>query len=120
MEALTVTADGVSMSCAFPFPPDDSSGPCASSDLSVFVQPTETCATISSDAAIINVCDALPGQFTEVILVKGTPQSVHVQQAVGSMVVLDKSVMPSYQANQPNGPGCPPTCEQGGVQWTIP
>jgi hypothetical protein len=73
-----------------------------------------------SDAATREQCDALPGQFTELMLLKGTPQSVRVQQSVGGMVIMDKSVTPSYKMNEPNGLGCPPVCEQAAVQWTIP
>ena len=35
-------------------------------------------------------------------------------------MILDQTVSPTYQTNQPNGPGCGPTCHQAGADWTIP
>ena len=122
MHTLTVVADGVTASCTFPFPPDfsNNSGGKCSGNLSVVVQAAETCQSGAGDGAITEQCDSLPGQFTELIVLKGTPASVQVQQATGGSLILDESVMPSYLTNEPNGPGCPPTCEQATAQWTLP
>jgi hypothetical protein len=121
-QTLNVVADGVSMSCTFVFPPDlsNNSGGQCSGALSVVVQPARTCTTGSGDGAVTEKCDALSGQFVELILFRGTPQSVQVQQTAGGTIIMDESVTPSYQTNEPNGPGCSPVCEQAAVQWTIP
>jgi hypothetical protein len=45
---------------------------------------------------------------------------VQVQQLVGGAVILDETVSPTYQTDEPNGPGCGPICHQAGAEWTIP
>jgi hypothetical protein len=44
---------------------------------------------------------------------------LHVQQLAGDVVVLDQTVSPTYQINQPNGPQCDPTCHQASFEWTA-
>lgn len=122
---VDVTADGTMLSCTFTFPPETLSGggtvgaQCPIG-LTVDVQPSTICTTVQTDAAKIERCDPVPGQFTELITVSGTPVSVRVQQSVGGTVILDQSATPAYESNQPNGPGCAPICHQAAVEWTIP
>ena len=125
MHSVDVTAEGTMLSCTFAFPPVNLAGggtvgaQCPIG-LTVDIQPTTVCTTTDTDAAAIERCDAVPGQFTEVIAVLGTPSSVHVQQSVGGTQILDQSATPTYQSNQPNGPGCAPICQQASAAWTIP
>jgi len=104
MHTVQVTADGVVASCAFQFPPDVGLGVPCSSAFGLTIVPDQTIA----------------GRFTERITFSGTPSLVEVQQLVGGTVIFDQTVSPTYQMNQPNGPGCGPICEQANVLWTIP
>ena len=65
-------------------------------------------------------CQPIDGKFTEAITIDGTPSEIEVQQTVTGTVIFDQTVAPTYQTNQPNGPGCAPTCRQAGAAWTIP
>lgn len=124
-QIITVTADGVVSSCSFEFPPptvpgDGGAGSPCSSGLMASVQSAANCTTSEADGALTERCVSIPGEFKELIQVFGTPVSVRVQQSVaGGAVILDESVMPTYQVFQPNGPGCDPTCHQAGLAWTI-
>jgi hypothetical protein len=124
IHTVAVTADGVTLSCSFAFPPETLAGggtvgPQCPIGLTVDVQPTTVCTTIYTDAATIERCDPVPGQFTELIAMMGTPAAIRVRQSVGGTVILDQSATPTYQSNQPNGPGCDPICHQAGAEWTI-
>ncbi len=101
---LTVTIDGAATSCSFNLPElaNPVNDPCAAGfSLSVPGQPTD-------------------GKFTETIRVLGTPSSIEVHQTLDGTVVLDQTLSPTYQTNQPNGPGCAPICHQASAAWTIP
>jgi hypothetical protein len=101
---LTVTIDGAVSSCSFNLPELASpvNDPCSVGfSLNVPGQPTD-------------------GKFTETIGVLGTPSSIEVHQTLDGTVVLDQTISPTYQTNQPNGPGCGPICRQATAAWTIP
>ncbi len=101
---LTVTIDGAATSCSFHLPelPNLINDPCAAGfGLNVPGQPTD-------------------GKFTETMTIHGTPSSIEVHQTLDGTVILDQTVSPTYQTNQPNGPGCAPICHQAGAEWTIP
>lgn len=101
---LTVTIDGAATSCSFHLPElaNPVNDPCAAGfSLNVPGQPTD-------------------GKFTETIRVLGTPSSIEVQQTLDGTVVLDQTLSPTYQTNQPNGPGCAPICHRATAAWTIP
>ena len=117
---VDVVADGAAMSCTFSFPPADSSSAQCSGGLTLFVQPATVCTTTQTPTYSSQQCQPIDGKFTESIWVSGTPGVVQVRQLVGGTVVLDQTVSPAYQTNQPNGPGCAPICHQGGAEWTIP
>jgi hypothetical protein len=105
MHVLTVTFDGAATSCPFNLPPrtDPVNDPCAAA-FSLMVPGTST-----------------DGKFTEKIVVPGAPTSIEVRQTLDGTVVLDQTISPAYQTNQPNGPGCGPTCHQASAAaWTIP
>lgn len=118
---VNVTADGASSSCSFNFPPNagDPPGAMCSAGVTLVVQSVSGCQTVATDATLGERCDAAVGQYNELILVKGTPQSIRIQQTSNGTILLDKTATPSYHVNQPNGPNCPPSCQQAAVQWTI-
>ena len=120
---VNVVADGAATLCTFTFPPAASNGGLAaqcSTGLTVFVQPATVCTTTRSGTVTSQQCQPIDGKFTESIWVSGTPTVVQVQQLVGGTVILDQTISPTYQTNEPNGPGCGPTCHQAGAAWTIP
>ena len=84
------------------------------------VDPAQMCATTQSPTVAWQQCQPIEGMFVEKIAVLGTPSSIEVQQTVGGTVIFDQTVAPTYQTNQPNGPGCGPTCHQATAVWTIP
>ena len=101
---LTVTFDGAATFCPFNLPPstDPVNDPC-------------------SAAFSLTVPDAsTDGKFTEKIVLHGAPTSIEVRQTLDGTVVLDQTISPTYETNQPNGPGCGPICHQASAAWTIP
>jgi hypothetical protein len=51
--------------------------------------------------------------------VTGKPAQVLVRLSVDGAVVLDRTETPGYLSNEPNGPGCDPTCQQASAQWMF-
>jgi hypothetical protein len=119
---VTVTVDGAAGSCTFQIPPTAglTNDPCTAPGFSITIGPAETCTTTQSATATSQQCQPIDGLFVERIAVNGTPKSIEVQQTVAGTVIFDQTVAPTYQTNQPNGPGCAPTCHQAGAEWTIP
>lgn len=48
-----------------------------------------------------------------------TPEEVEVVVRIEQQSLTER-VRPTYEKVQPNGPGCPPVCEQAVVEITIP
>jgi hypothetical protein len=122
---IDVTADGVTLSCTFTFPAQklpngfDASPQCPPG-LTVRVGPATMCTPLPPAAGVSGLrCEPILGQTQETITVPGTPVQVRVRQTVDGAVVLDQSVTPVYATNQPNGPGCEPTCHQAGAEWSL-
>jgi hypothetical protein len=120
---VNVTADGKEMSCTFssPAPAAVLGGivvPCPSG-VTLSLEPLEDCPP-PNDAGNAGACQIVDGKFTETITIAGTPGMVHVQQLVGGSAVLDQTVTPAYQTDEPNGSGCGPICHVAYVMWTIP
>ncbi len=118
---VNITADADVSSCTFEFPPDPAgaAGAVCSGMATLVVQSVSSCQTTATDATLGERCDAAPGQYSELIVVKGKPQSIRIQQTANGAVVFDHTATPSYHENQPNGPDCPPSCQQAAKQWTI-
>jgi hypothetical protein len=58
------------------------------------------------------------GYFTERIIILGAPKSVDITLMTGATVVAQTTIAPTYEVNQPNGPGCDPVCKQAAATWT--
>jgi len=120
---IKVTADGTEMSCSFPFPPtnvpDGHFAPQCTSGLTFYMSQAQVCTTTTTGTVVSSDCQPVSGKFEERLTIPGTPRMLHVQQLAGDVVVLDQTVAPTYQINQPNGPQCEPTCHQASVAWTI-
>jgi len=54
-----------------------------------------------------------------VLFVGFTPEEVEIVVRSGQQG-LTRLVEPTYEKVQPNGPGCPPTCEQATVEINMP
>jgi hypothetical protein len=119
---VTVTIDGAAGSCTFQIPPSAelTNDPCSGSGFSMTIGPAEACTTTQSPTVSSQQCQPIDGMFVERLAVAGTPRVIEVQQTVAGAVIFDQTITPTYQTNQPNGPGCGPTCHQGGADWTIP
>jgi hypothetical protein len=121
---VNVMADGALMTCTFPFPttnPALLSGAVAqcSSGLMLVVRPAMDCTTTYTEAGSSDQCQTTDGKWTESMTITGMPSVVHLQQLVGGTVILDQTISPRYQTNQPNQ-GCGPICHQASAAWTIP
>jgi hypothetical protein len=118
---FTMTIDGAASSCTFQLPPSGNlvNDPC-STGFGLSVGPAQTCTTTQTDAVSSQQCQPIDGVFVEKIIVNGSPNSMKVQQTVGGTVIFEQTISPTYQTNQPNGPGCGPTCHQASAAWTIP
>lgn len=124
MHQIDVTVDGAALSCTFTFPLPSVGGggtqsPSCTTGLTVDVFPATTCTSHDADGASTLSCDPIPGQFVETITVAGKPVQVTVRQSVDGTNLLDETVTASYQTNQPNGPECPPFCQQAVESWTL-
>jgi len=128
-QTIQVTADGTDMVCTFAFPPADLQPGSAivtqcATGLTLTVSQAQDCTMTQTQTQTVTMtssqCQPIAGQFTERLTLTSTPSTVHVQQRVGDAVILDQTVSPTYQVNQPNGPACGPTCHQASVAWTIP
>ena len=122
-ETITVTADGVIMTCTFDVSPDagnygEATQPQCSSGLTVNVDVGSAC-TLHPDAAFEVTCLQALGAVTEEITVTGAPKEVRIQQVVGGTVLFDQTVQPTYQTVQPNGPGCAPICHQANTPLVL-
>lgn len=122
---IDVTADGAMSSCTFTFPLETAPGgglvgPQCSPGLIGFVGPAQQCTPFTTGDAKGLRCVPLPDQVQESIQIVGTPSMVAVEQSVGGVVILQRSATPAYADNQPNGPGCEPTCRQATAEWSIP
>src|SRR5215831_2991282 len=115
---LDVTADGADLSCMFTIPPTGSAmAPTCTTGLSLYIASAQPCPP--ADAAG-GTCLSIDRLLEETITVAGTPSTVRVRQLVGGTAILDQTVSPAYQVNQPNGPGCGPICQQGRADWSLP
>jgi hypothetical protein len=123
---LDVTADGATLSCAFmvpvpKLPGGGDAGPQCAPGVTLVVGPAARCATVQlPGGAVGEQCTPIAGASSESITVAGTPAQVTLRQTVAGAVILDRSVAPSYQVSQPNGPGCDPLCQQAAAQWVLP
>lgn len=83
---------------------------------------TDTCA-ITIGAMVDSTCNALinlqsmPNQID--ILFGGTPMSVGVVVSLDGMEIHNETYTPMYMEVQPNGPGCPPICQEAGAVVTL-
>lgn len=124
---VTVEADGAIFSCTFSLSGQNSSDGGISAvqcqdgaNLGVLVMSATTCMTGASDGAMGRACKPIPGKLTEYITIRGTPHSVRVKQSAAGTLLFEDTTTPTYQAQQPNGPGCGPICQYGGVTVTLP
>ena len=120
-------ADGVMFSCIFSFPAQTSSVggipdvQCQDgANFAVLVTSATACTTVASDGAVVQHCEPIPGKVTEYITIRGTPHSVLVKQSAAGTLLFEQMASPTYQPQQPNGPGCGPICRYGGVTVTLP
>ena len=113
---LSVTADDATMTCTFAFPPP---APDAGTYGMGIHCPTGLVVSLLPVRACSN-CLPTDGQFTEEILIAGTPSSVHLQQVVGGSTILDQTLAASYKTVAPNGESCGPICHEGTAALSIP
>jgi hypothetical protein len=119
MQAVTVTADGVTTSCSFTLPLAANSAPSCPSPLQIAVQPMMKCTNTGTAQYPVQTCTPVPGTGTEQITLMGKPATVRLTQTSDGTTWLDQTVTPAYTTTQPNGPDCPPTCSQATVMLTL-
>jgi hypothetical protein len=121
MHVLELTADGTTSTCSYTITADPGSQamPACARPISIFIMQASSCTTGQGGATTSTQCTPLPGMFWEAIRLEGHPASVHATLTVDGTVRLDGDATPTYATTQPNGPGCPPTCEQATVSWGL-
>ena len=102
MHRVELLVDGVTMMCTFtiPLPGGGTGQPTCPAGMNVLITP-------AADAQV------------EIITISGAPGQVHAWQYVDDVAILDAAVAPTYHDNQPNGPGCDPTCRQASASWSL-
>jgi hypothetical protein len=121
---VEVTADGVALSCTFQvplamLPSGGTVGPACASGLEVGIRPATTCTEAAMGSIKSLTCAPIAGRFFEDITVAGTPAQLQVRVSVDDAVLLERAETPGYVSNEPNGPGCEPTCQQASAEWTL-
>ena len=53
------------------------------------------------------------------IRIASKPQSVTVKIERDGQTIVDHTLAPTYQRSQPNGPGCPPVCDNAHAQISV-
>lgn len=106
--------DGRAVAC--PAPAKGESAAC-DTGVSIASRELQDCTqTISGDQAR-ETCVGT-GYFTERIIILGAPKSVGISLMTGATVAAQTTLTPTYEVNQPNGPGCDPVCKQAAATWT--
>jgi len=123
--ALEVTFDDARYSCAFAVP---DALPTAGSwqpldctpALEVYLTPEVECEEHKNGDTVSQVCTPIPGQYYLQGSIQGTPATLEVALQRDSATLLDETRTLAYQATQPNGPECEPTCRQASSDFTLP
>jgi len=122
---LDVTFDDVSYSCAFEAPSDaGTQGVWQALDctpaLEVYLAPVVKCEEHQSGQSQSQTCGPVEDAFYLQATAPGTPATLSVTLTRGEdEVLLDESGNVAYQAAQPNGPECEPTCRQAFATYVL-
>jgi len=121
---IEILADTTDLTCTFTYPlgtvaGDVAAAPQCPSGLSVTVGQDQVCTQTTENGVVSYMCQPIPGQVLETILLAGRPGEVHARQYVDDMPILDVAAAPSYRDYAPNGTECGPICRQAAVSWTL-
>lgn len=121
---LELTVDGDEVSCAYRWPdaPQAGSGTVVqcSPTVTVSVIPVTTCTETTDGDSVSQSCTPVPGQFTQLLTIQGTPARVDVAVRRDGAPLGERSFTPAYQTSYPNGKDCPPACRQDAQTWELP
>lgn len=73
---------------------------------------------VNAGSGTLRTLECTSGTACDVFIENETPTEVVVRITWGDHD-REWTVQPTYRDQQPNGPGCPPTCRQGTVAITI-
>lgn len=121
---LDVNADGATSTCALQIPemPSETSplsASCTTRTSLTFMSVTR-CVTIDAgDGVSGGECRPVPGQFTMLLALPGTPQDVSLAVTRDGLPLASDSLTLSYQSFYPNGPSCGGPCRQASTKLTV-
>jgi hypothetical protein len=107
---LDVNADGATSTCALQIPempPETSPLPasCSTTATSLTLTSVTRCVMIDAGAASGGECRPVPGQFTMLLALRGTPQDVSLAVTRDGVQLTSDSLTLSYPMFLANGPG---------------
>ncbi|WP_437477465.1 hypothetical protein WME75_28365 [Sorangium sp. So ce1014] len=121
---LDLVVDGSKVSCAYSWTntPQPGGGVFVrcSPTVSVSIQPVTRCTETSDRDSVSQSCVPIPGQFTQLLAIQGTPARVDVVARRDGAALGERSFTPGYQTSYPNGEDCAPACRQATQDWELP
>jgi hypothetical protein len=122
---LDVNADGAMSTCALHIPemlPATSPLPasCSTTATSLTLTSVTRCVMIDAGAASGGECRPVPGQFTMLLALRGTPQDVSLAVTRDGVLLTSDSLTLSYPMVLANGPSCGAPCRQASADLTVP
>ncbi|MGK4007340.1 hypothetical protein WMF31_32260 [Sorangium sp. So ce1036] len=122
---LELTVDGDEVSCAYgwtntPQPGGGGVFVQCSPTVMVSVNPVTTCTETRDGDSVSQSCTPVPGQFTQLLAIHGTPARVDVVARRDGAVLGERSFTPEYRTSYPNGEGCAPACRGDAQHWELP
>lgn len=118
---LDVSLDGDEIHCAYSWTgePDTSDGysyvDCNWRVL-IVVHPTIECTETMEGSSAGYTCNQVPGLFTRVVTIKGTPRHVDVTERRDGVLVGERSFTPQYETHDDP---CGGSCTGDGQEWLL-
>ncbi|XYH95022.1 hypothetical protein ACMHYB_45555 [Sorangium sp. So ce1128] len=122
---LELAVDGDKVSCAYSWTNTPTVGggglfvQC-SPTVAVSIDAVTTCTDTRRGNSVSRSCTPVPGQFTQLLTIRGTPARVDVVARRDGALLGERSFTPEYRTSYPNGEGCEPACRGDAQDWELP
>ncbi|WP_437591991.1 hypothetical protein [Sorangium sp. So ce1000] len=122
---LELTVDGAAVSCAYSWTNTPQAGGSGvfvqcSPTVTVAIEAVTTCTETVGRNAVSQSCTPVPGQFRQLLTVRGTPARVDVVARRNGALFGERRFTPKYQTSYPNGKDCAPACRGDAQDWELP
>ena len=125
---LELTAGSASYTCSMnlphdlPVPGGNTTIPCQPpvGYTGVYLRTDMTCTEHRDQNSVSQTCTPIPGHYTLVGSVPGTPSTLGVRVTRDEVLLLEQTLPLTYSTSRPNGPDCEPVCRQASVEVVLP